>query len=304
MLEASHINSARHYDAVAQAWGFLLGSSLHYGYFESGGESLEQATGALTARMLKRLHGIGPGKRVLDAGCGTGMPAQAIARRFGCAVIGISPSSACIELARGAVPGDLAGLLNFQLGDAQAMAFADQSFEAAWVLESSHLMLDKRKLFSELRRVLKRGGHVVLCDIVQKRELALPEVIARRDDFLLLARVFGRALMRTPAFYANEARNAGFDQIEMLDLTAVTAPTFMQWRANAAAHRDAVVQLIGESAWDDFVAASHILERLWSEQVLGYFMLDASGAAARLGAACPARAETAAGTFVTEPIVI
>ncbi|AEG91568.1 SAM-dependent methyltransferase [Ramlibacter tataouinensis] len=281
MLEACRVNSARHYDAVARAWGYLLGSSLHYGYFESGGESLEHATGSLTARMLERLRGIGPGTRVLDVGCGTGAPAQALARRLGCAVAGISPSTACIDIARATVPGDLAGLLHFELGDAQAMAFADQSFEAAWVMESSHLMLDKRRLFTELRRVLKPGGQVVLCDVVQTRELALAEVIARRDEFLLLARVFGRALMRPPALYASQARSAGFDQVEMLDLTAATAPTFVRWRANAATHRDTVVRLIGEPAWADFVAATHVLESLWSEQVLGYFLLTATSLFAR-----------------------
>lgn len=299
MLEAPNVNSARHYDAVAQAWGFLLGSSLHYGYFESGGESLEQATGALTERMLERLHGIGPGMRVLDVGCGTGAPAQAIARRFGCAVTGISPSAACIGFARAAIPGGLAGLLHFELGDAQDLAFAGQSFEAAWVMESSHLMLDKRKLFAELRRVLKPGGHVVLCDVVQRRELALPEVIARRDEFLLLSRVFGRALMRPPTFYAEEARRAGFDHVEMRDLTAATAPTFARWRANAYAHRGAVVGLLGEPAWADFVAATHVLESLWSEQVLGYLLLDAA-----LDAAQAATVAAAPGTFAAEPLLI
>jgi 27-O-demethylrifamycin SV methyltransferase len=275
MLEAQAVNSARHYDRVAEAWGYLLGSSLHYGWFQDGGESIEDATRGLTRQMLERLRGIGPGAHVLDVGCGTGAPAQAIARRFGCAVTGISPSRACIDAARVAVPADLAGVLRFELGDAQAMAFADASFDAAWVMESSHLMLDKHRLFAELGRVLRPQARIVLCDVMHVRELALPQVIARRDDFLLLARVFGRAIMRTPDFYIDQARRAGFHDAAVHDLTAGTAATFAHWRTNAHAHRAAVTGLIGEAAWSEFVAATQVLDALWRDGVLGYYLLAA-----------------------------
>ncbi len=275
MLETAGVDSARHYDAVAQAWGYLLGSSLHYGYFPGGDEDLEDATRHLTGRMLAHLDGLGAGARVLDVGCGTGAPAAAIARALGCEVTGISPSKACVALANAGRPPALAQLLRFEPGDAQAMHFRDHAFDVAWVMESSHLMLDKQSLFRELGRVVKPGGRIVLCDIMQVTELGLKDVMRGRDDFLLLSRVFGRAIMRTPDFYLREARGAGFGTARIEDLTARTAPTFARWERNALAHRASVVDLIGETAWSEFVAATRILTRLWREGVLGYFLLDA-----------------------------
>ncbi|MES2938965.1 MAG: methyltransferase domain-containing protein [Pseudomonadota bacterium] len=275
MLATAGTDSASHYDAVAEAWGYLLGSSLHYGCFPTGEESLEDATRQLTGRMLARLDGLGADARVLDVGCGTGAPAAAIARAVGCEVTGISPSQACVALANAGRPPELARLLRFEPGDAQAMRFGDHAFDAAWVMESSHLMLDKRRLFAELGRVVKPAGRIVLCDIMQVTELGMKDVMRRRDDFLLLSRVFGRAIMRTPDFYLREARDAGFAAARIEDLTAPTAPTFAHWERNALAHRGAVVDLIGEPAWAEFVASTRILAQLWREGVLGYFMLDA-----------------------------
>jgi 27-O-demethylrifamycin SV methyltransferase len=276
MLDPTTINSASHYDAVAEAWGYLLGRSLHYGYFVSGEEELEHATDQLTELMLEKVQKLGPGKHVLDVGCGTGAPAREIVRRYRCAVTGISPSSKCVTLACASTPSELRDSARFELGDAQDLRFDAETFDAAWVMESSHLMLDKPKLFSELARVVRPGGQLVLCDVVHINEVALKEVLGRRDEFLLLARVFGRALMRTPGYYAAQASRAGFTDVEVRDLTEPTAPTFDRWQANAVSHRDEVIRLIGPEAWSEFVEANDILRRLWSEGVLGYFLLSAS----------------------------
>jgi 27-O-demethylrifamycin SV methyltransferase len=44
MLSASTLENARHYDRVLDAWNLLLGRNLHYGCFETGSESLDEAT--------------------------------------------------------------------------------------------------------------------------------------------------------------------------------------------------------------------------------------------------------------------
>jgi hypothetical protein len=47
-----------HYDTVVAGWKYLLGEDLHYGYFQTGTETLTDATDALTDEML-RLAGMG-----------------------------------------------------------------------------------------------------------------------------------------------------------------------------------------------------------------------------------------------------
>lgn len=275
MLTLGTVSSARHYDEVVSAWSILLGSNLHYGYFETGEETLDEATACLTERMLDLPGALGPSARVLDVGCGTGRPAVRMARRFGCTVVGISPSQACVRGARDAMPKDVVRPIDFQVGDAQALQFGDQSFDVAWAIESSHLILDKPRLFSEARRVLKPGGCLALCDIVVQAELGMEDVIARRDDFLLLNQVFGRAMMKTPRYYAEEAARHGFVVDTRADITSQTAPTFDRWKRNASVFRDEVVGRFGEPSWKAFDDSIAVLKRFWEEGVLGYFMMAA-----------------------------
>lgn len=276
MLTPGALGNAHHYDAVLSAWSLLLGKNLHYGYFETGAESLDHATARLTEKMMDAAGTLDKGSRVLDIGCGTGEPAAQLARRFECKVTGISPSRACVESAGAATSmSDLGRLIDFQIGDAQALQFSDESFDLAWIMESSHLIQDKALLFSEARRVLKPGGGLVLCDIGLQAELALADVIARRDDFLLLNQVFGRALMKTPRHYAALAAQNGMRVGEMLDLSPQTAPTFDRWKHNAELCRDEVVLRFGEAAWQTFDRSIAVLKRFWAEGVLGYFMMTA-----------------------------
>jgi len=71
-------------------------------------------------RMRETLLGLLPadlaGQRVLDAGCGTGASAVALAER-GADVVAIDLSTQLVELARERAPKDLAGTIDFRVGD-------------------------------------------------------------------------------------------------------------------------------------------------------------------------------------------
>ena len=71
---------------------------------------------------IRRL-GIGPGTRVLDAGCGSGVFLRAAAGR-GARVAGIDASTAMLEHARARVPE-----ADLRLGDLQVLPFADDAFD-------------------------------------------------------------------------------------------------------------------------------------------------------------------------------
>ena len=57
---------------------------------------------------------------------------------------------------------------------------------------------------------------------------------------------------------------------------AATLPTFDRWRANADAHHDAVVELIGTSGRDAFVRSCDILEAFWRDGTFGYGLVSAT----------------------------
>ena len=99
-----------------------------------------------------------PGQTWLDVGCGNGAFTEVIATRAAPAMlIGIDPSDAQIAYARQR-PG--AKGATFQIGDAQALPFADASFDLAVMGLVIAFIPDPARGLAELVRVIKPGGTV------------------------------------------------------------------------------------------------------------------------------------------------
>jgi cyclopropane fatty-acyl-phospholipid synthase-like methyltransferase len=141
------------------------------------------------------------------------------------------------------------------------------------VLQSSHFMLDKRRLLDECVRVLRPGGRFALGDIVLRAPLPMTEVVRHREAFLLLHRVFGRAKMEPLQVYRSLAEERGLHVDVHEDLSTETLPTFDRWRRNAVTHKQEVIALVGETLWQEFLAACDVLERFWKEGRFGYGLL-------------------------------
>ena len=170
---------AAHYDHVHRAWRLLMGEEFHYGFFEGPETPLEQATAALTGQMLTRAH-IGAGDRVLDVGCGTGRQACDLAESLNADVLGITTSASGVAAATALAADRRLTGARFQQRDGTNNGLPDAAFDVIWVLESSHLMRDRKALLGECVRVLAPGGRLVLCDIIRKREIPFLEVRARK----------------------------------------------------------------------------------------------------------------------------
>lgn len=273
---------AEHYDRVTEAWLLLMGDELHYGVFETGAEPLAEATAALTGRMVEAAglrprdsadRGTRP--RVLDVGCGSGAPACKLATDFGVEVVGITTSAVGVQEARARAADLGVDTVGFEQRDGTDNGFADGEFDLVWVLESSHLMRDRRALVGECARVLRPGGRVVLCDLIRRREIPFHEVRDRRVDFATLRTAFGDAHMESLEFYTTAAEEYGITVDRVDDLTAATLPTFDRWRANAEEHRAAVTGLIGADGLDAFVRSCDLLEEFWQDGTFGYGLVSA-----------------------------
>ena len=98
------------------------------------------------------------GRRVLDAGCGSG-PLFEDLRARGAIVTGFDSSQVMLELARQRL-GDDADLHVADLS--QPLPFADGAFDDVVVSLVLHYLRDWTAPLAELRRVLKRGGRLLL----------------------------------------------------------------------------------------------------------------------------------------------
>ena len=114
------------------------------------------------------------GLRWIDVGCGNGAFTELIVNRFAPAELhGIDPSEAQLDFAR-ARPG--VRIAKFQLGDAMALPFSDDSLDVAIMALVIFFVPDPAKGVAEMARVVRPGGQVAayVWDVLGGKATAAP----------------------------------------------------------------------------------------------------------------------------------
>jgi SAM-dependent methyltransferase len=130
-------------------------------YQASDGAAYERFIGRWSRRVADRLAELPvPGEgALLDVGCGTGSVVAALrARHPGREVVGVDIAAPYLAFARERA--DCAGA-TFVEGDAQALAFPDGRFAAAYALIALNFMADPLMATREMARVVRPGGRIV-----------------------------------------------------------------------------------------------------------------------------------------------
>jgi demethylmenaquinone methyltransferase/2-methoxy-6-polyprenyl-1,4-benzoquinol methylase len=101
-----------------------------------------------------------PGDRVLDVATGTGLVAQAIIERYGCAVVGVDQSEEMLARAAERRRHDPAFGARFEplRAEAEQLPFADAEFDALSFTYLLRYVDDPAAVMCELARVVKPGG--------------------------------------------------------------------------------------------------------------------------------------------------
>jgi len=140
---------------------------LHYPYFVNEDDTFHGAQKNLTDYCISCLPEM-KGKKVLEIGCGNGVQAIYISKKFGPSLVkGIDLNAANISIAR--TESERAGAkgVEFEEGDAQKLEnIPDQSFDMVINIESAFHYPDKPAFLREVARVLKPGGHFLIADII------------------------------------------------------------------------------------------------------------------------------------------
>jgi ubiquinone/menaquinone biosynthesis C-methylase UbiE len=160
----------------------------------------------------------------LDIGCGIGGTSRFVASRFGCRVTGIDLTPEFVATGQSLCEWvGLSGQVELHQGDATAMAFADESFDAAFMLHVGMNIPDKAGLFAEVYRLLKPGAFFGVYDVMQTSDEALTYPVP-------WSAVAGTSALATEAQYTAALEQAGFDIIRIRDRREFAAAFFAETR--------------------------------------------------------------------------
>lgn len=255
-VAADYYNNAVVSNFYRRLWG---GSDIHIGLYETGTETIENASAAMTRHLIERA-GLRGGERVLDIACGFGGTLRILAK-MGCKVAGIDISQTCVEAARKAnLDAGLGGKITVTLGDFHQISGEAETWDAVICQESLIHSPDRPRVFAEVYRVLQPGGVFAFSDILTSHHADL-EIV--ETAFARLRADAGA----TVGDYQSMARQAGFviepveerpqDIVTHYDklaeaLIQLNDPEFVNIKSSIGRWQDALAG--GHITWACFVA--------------------------------------------------
>lgn len=111
-----------------------------------------------------------PGQRVLDLATGTADLALQIAEAHNVSVVGVDPSVNMLAVGEAKVARSaLESRVSLVEGDAQALAFEDDSFDACTIAFGIRNVPDRAMALREMNRVVKPGGRIAILELSEPR---------------------------------------------------------------------------------------------------------------------------------------
>jgi arsenite methyltransferase len=150
-----------------------------------------------------------PGQTVLDLGSGAGIDCFLAAERVGPEgrVIGVDMTPEMVERARANAARSGHANVEFRLGEIEALPVADATVDVIISNCVLNLSPDKPRVLAEAWRVLRRGGRVVVSDLVSDRPV--PDVLAGSLDAV------AACLPTQRGDYLEQFRKAGFRDVRV-----------------------------------------------------------------------------------------
>lgn len=172
------------------------------------------------------LGGVGRGQRVLDVGCGPGALTAELVSRVGPELVSaVDPSGAFVAAARDRLPG-----ADIRQSAAERLPFADGAFDITLAQLVVHFMADPVLGLSEMRRVTRPGGRLVVCEF-STITVAPADMLYRRYLLHVLPAIARRTARNPEAYeYLAESIVDWPAQRELAGLIKAAGWSAVKWR--------------------------------------------------------------------------
>ncbi|HXU94294.1 MAG TPA: methyltransferase domain-containing protein [Gallionella sp.] len=246
--------------SAAEPWNLVAD-----GYAETTMKVFEQfAAEAIAASHLK------PGAAVLDVACGPGTLGLMAARKAD-SVHGIDFSESMLAVFRQKIEREGHGNITLHCGDAQALPYADETFDAAFSLFGLMFFPDRKRGFAEIYRTLKPGGTIAVTswapvDQSPAMMTMFGALRAIKPDLPPPQRSIGT--LENPDVFKQEMQDAGFRNVEIRRVTKPfpvgTVPEFWDSMVKGSAPIQMMKKSLGEDLWHE----KEKLALAWLEETL------------------------------------
>jgi ubiquinone/menaquinone biosynthesis C-methylase UbiE len=231
VVEKSVPYADSHARAVLARWGESgYVPLMHLGEFDATTTaislpSFERAQRLLTENTIT-LAGPLDHAEVLEVGCGFGGNLALICAKFNVhRIAGLDINRVQIEIAQRVVPSSVCSRVEWVVGDAVQLPWDTSTFDVVLAIECAFHFSSRVAFAREAMRVLRKGGRLVLTDIVTRRASEL------RDVEWLVSSLRTELepvpdLMCSEGDWGTIATSVGFVEVHREDITASFAPSF------------------------------------------------------------------------------
>ena len=210
-----------------------FGRHVHWGYWENPAKangSVEDFALA-TENLCQRIYtaaGVKELDRLIDAGCGFGGTIASLNEQFqNLNITGLNIDPRQLDRARKEINPLANNQITFVEGDACQLPFEDSSIDVVLAVECIFHFPSREIFFQEVKRVLRPGGRLGICDFVSTPFFkALQQFLAKFTN-PMISGTFGRAdSCFTVSDYRALAQETGFQVTSQEDITHKTLPTY------------------------------------------------------------------------------
>jgi ubiquinone/menaquinone biosynthesis C-methylase UbiE len=145
---------------------------------------------------------------VLDVGCGTG-GLLSLMKRPGLKLAGVDLSSRMIAEARKRV----GKAFDLRVADSEKLPWRPGTFDLVVTTDSIHHWPNPTRAFSEIKRVLKKNGHVVIADV------SAPFLLRQLSNWVARFGREGDVRVYSQAEFERMLKGAGFTEVKRIHLS-------------------------------------------------------------------------------------